>query len=95
MSTICRHGGLGRKCDICRLEAEVESLKADVEWFKKLADDRLRRFWADINVRAAEVAALRKALHHVTVYADNVTDSYGALDDCRVRAEQALKEAGE
>ncbi len=35
----CEHGSLRRKCDICALTAERESLRAEVE---RLRDDRAR-----------------------------------------------------
>ena len=70
---VCRHGGLGRKCDVCRLEAENAALKAEIERMKvfqdvdmveierlkKLADDRLKQRWDEADSYRKEVSKLK------------------------------------
>ena len=80
--------GLGNETEECK------QLKADVGWFKKLADDRLRQRWADVNVRAAEVAALKaenerlKKIHANTVFdSDQYREVVAELDN--LKAENA------
>ncbi len=94
MTDECEHGSLRRSCEICERDAEIESLRAEIE-----AGEKLRAFAHECNMKQrdslrAEVAERDKRIDKAWKYVQGVLFATNGNADLRRFAREIFERLG-